>query len=129
MLTPMPDLPPGVLGFDARGRVTPQDYRDVLVPALDNEVERNGRVRFVFHLGPDFEGYTPGALWDDLKLSVRHFKHFEKIAIVTDGKWIARFMKTLGALFPAEVLVFREHDLETAKRWAAAGQLAGASPA
>jgi hypothetical protein len=40
MITELKDLPEGVIGFEAEGKLRAEDYRDVLLPAIE------GRVRF-----------------------------------------------------------------------------------
>ena len=37
------DMPAGTIGLEASGKVTEEDYRDVLVPALNAAIERRAR--------------------------------------------------------------------------------------
>ena len=46
MLTPLTDLPAGVVGFEASGRLEEKDYVDVLQPALQ-QAAADGEVRVV----------------------------------------------------------------------------------
>ena len=94
MLTSMTDLPPGVLGFEASGTLHADDYRDVLLPAVEAAIQRGGKVRIVLVI-ERFDGVSGGALWQDLKMGVEHLTHWERIALVTDIDW----MKHLTALF------------------------------
>lgn len=53
------DLPPGVVGVRAVGVVSKSDYERTFPPIL-NEARRFGnRIRFLYELGPEFEGFTP----------------------------------------------------------------------
>ena len=56
------NMPPGTIGIEAVGKVTEDDYQNVLVPAVSEALERND-VRLMYILGDDFESYSPGALW------------------------------------------------------------------
>ena len=59
------DLPPGVIGFEVTGALRAEDYRDVVLPALERAAA-GGEVRFVTVI-PEFHGMPGGALWQDLK--------------------------------------------------------------
>jgi hypothetical protein len=39
MVEKIDDMPTGTIGFRASGKLTPEDYRDVLVPTLRGAVE------------------------------------------------------------------------------------------
>jgi hypothetical protein len=71
MIKIIEDMPLGTIGLEAVGKVTEDDYRDVLQPAVSAAVERND-VRLLYILGEDFESYSPGAMWADTKLWAQH---------------------------------------------------------
>jgi hypothetical protein len=68
----MNDLPAGVIGFEASGKLQAEDYRDVVLPAFERATQ-TGEVRFVMVMG-DFGGMSGGALWQDLKMGVEHLR-------------------------------------------------------
>jgi hypothetical protein len=117
VLTLIEDLPEGVVGVEAHGKVTADDYEQVLVPALDAARERSGRVRILYVLGQDFPDYTAGAAWEDTKLGLGHLRAWERIAIVTDADWLHRAVHGLGWMMPGEVKVFRGSELDSAREW------------
>jgi len=112
-------MPPGVLGLQAFDDVEEEDYRDVVVPAIESAITEHGKVRLVYVLGPEFDEYEDEAAWEDLKLGVRHPASFERIAIVTDARWVAPATRLLSVLWPGKARSFPLADLEDAKRWAA----------
>ena len=59
MLQPMANLPEGVLGFEATGKVEASDYGDVLMPAVREVWERGDEVR-VFLVFERWDGMSPG---------------------------------------------------------------------
>ena len=59
MLKELADLPAGVIGFEVAGKLTAEDYRDHLLPALER-AESSGEIRVVIVM-PEFEGFTAGA--------------------------------------------------------------------
>jgi len=118
MLRPLPDLPPGVIGFEAVGEVHSDDYRDVLRPAIDVAAAA-GPVRFVYVLGAEFTGFSAGASWQDAKLGLEHMKAFERTAVVTDVEWVEHMVAAFGWMVPGSFERFALADLQEAVRWAA----------
>jgi len=112
-------MPAGVLGLLAIDDVEEEDYRDVMVPAVEAAIAEHGKVRLVFVLGPEFDEFEGDAVWEDLKLGVRHPASFERIAIVTDASWAGPALRVFSLLWPGQARAFRVADLEDAKRWAA----------
>lgn len=112
-------MPAGVLGLQAIDDVEEEDYRNVVVPAVEAAIAEHGKVRLVYVLGPEFDEYEGEAAWEDLKLGVRHPASFERIAIVTDARWAARTVRIFSVLLPGQARAFPLAELEAAKSWAA----------
>jgi len=119
MLTIISGLPENVLGFEASGRLSGKDYEDVLIPAVEAKLKSFPKVRLLYHLGPDFDGYDLEAMWDDTKVGLSHWTAWEKIAVVTDTKWMQNAVKVFGFAIPGEVRVFENSALPQAKEWLA----------
>ena len=119
MIRLIEDMPPGTVGLEADGKVTEDDYRDVLVPAVRAALER-GDVRLLFVL-PDDTSYSPGAMWADTKLWAANLRAWNRIAIVSDADWLEKGVKTFGWMMPGEVRVFDDDDVDDAKAWLVAG--------
>ena len=119
MIKLLSGMPAGVLGLQAIDDVEEEDYRDVVVPAVDAAIAEHGRVRLVYVLGPEFDEYEDDAVWEDLKLGARHPASFERIAIVTDARWASPTIRFFSVLWPGQARAFPLTDLEAAKRWAA----------
>lgn len=119
MIRILDGMPAGVLGLEAIDDVEEEDYRNVLVPAVNAAIAEHGKVRLVYVLGPEFDEYEQEAVWEDLKLGVRHPASFERIAIVTDARWAGPAVKLLSVLWPGQARAFPLAELEAAKRWAA----------
>jgi hypothetical protein len=117
MITELSDLPAAVIGFEVTGTVRAEDYRDVVLPALERAASR-GEVRFVVVI-PDFHGMTGGALWQDLTVGIEHFRVWKRIALVTDIEWIERSTSMFGWMTPGEVRHFRLDQRDDAIAWAA----------
>ena len=119
MIRLLSSMPPGVLGLEAIDDVEEEDYRNVIVPAVEAAIAEHGKARLVYVLGPEFDEYEGEAVWEDLKLGTRHPASFERVAIVTDARWAGPAIKMFSVLWPGQARAFPLADLEGAKRWAA----------
>jgi hypothetical protein len=109
------DLPTGVIGLRASGEVTADDYRDVMVPMLE-ETLRLGGVRLLYVV-EEHTRFSPGALFADAKFGVGHLKGWERLAVVSDADWLENSIKAFGWMMPGEVRVFDDDDLDDALAW------------
>ncbi len=117
MFTPIADLPGTTVGFTAHGKIHGDDYNKTLIPAIEDLIARTGAARVLLVLGPEWEGYSAGAMFDDVKLGMEHLKAWERFALVSDAAWIHHVAKVFGVLVPGEVRAFAVSDLEAATAW------------
>ncbi len=113
-------LPPGVIGFEAAGTLHAEDYRDVILPALEraaasSEVSAASIVVVI----PEFYGMSGGALWQDLNVGIEHLYAWKRIALVTDIEWMNLMTTLFGSMTPGEVRHFPLAQLNEAIAWAA----------
>ena len=120
MIEPINDLPDDVLGFRASGKVTGEDYESVIIPAVNEALKATRKIRLLYQLAPDFEGFDAHALWEDSKVGLRHPMAWERIAFVTDLGWLRRATHALGFTMPAEVRVFKNQAFDEARAWISA---------
>jgi SpoIIAA-like len=118
MIKELDGMPAGVTGFEATGMLRAEDYRDVVLPALERAAA-GGEVRFVVVI-PESGGMSGGAVWQDLKVGVEHLRAWKRIALVTDIDWMAQMTALFGWMTPGEVRVFRLAQRDEAIAWAAA---------
>src|SRR5262245_52692216 len=101
MLEPIPGLPEGVLGFEARGHLEASDYTDVLMPAVRGLIDLGERVRIVL-VFERFEGMSASAAWQDIKFGVEYLSRWERVALVTDLDWMITVASLFGWMTPGE---------------------------
>ncbi len=122
MMDVIEDLPSGVIGVRAHGKITHDDYEKVLAPmlesALDAQANQDGTSKISFlYVIEGFDGAEVEAVWDDTKLGIRHWNDFERIALVTDIDWMKNMTKMFAWMIPAEVKVLHLADIEEATKW------------
>jgi hypothetical protein len=121
MIELLPDMPDGVMGIRVSGRLRGDDLRD-FKPAMD-ELLKADEIRIVEVIAPDYEGFGPGGLVEDLKLGfgavLSHHSAFKRIAVVSDKDWVAHVLHALAWMVPGDLAIFGLNELERAKEWAA----------
>ena len=109
-------LPPTVLEVEASGKVTHEDYINILIPNAEAMLAK-GPIRMLYVIGGDVTGYELEALWDDGAFGVKHWHDFNRIAVVADHVWLRAAVTMFRPFFPHEVRLFRLSDLAAAKAW------------
>jgi hypothetical protein len=117
MMEVMPESEGPLLWLRTRKRLTVQDYREVFVPRLEEVIREHGKVRLLFHLDPDFRGWTLGAWWEDVKLDLKHRGDFEKVALVGASFWADALLKLFARFMTGEVRTFLREYLAEAWIW------------
>jgi hypothetical protein len=122
MIERIDDMPTGTIGLRAAGRLSKEDYREELEPAL-NEAVASGELRLMFVL-TDFEGLGPGAWVEDAKTGlrtwVRDHAAWRRFALVTDVEWVAKAMRMFAWMTPGEVKVYDLAQEAEARTWVSA---------
>lgn len=117
MLELLKDLPDGIDGVRAVGKISAQDYQQVFEPLLDEARREGRRLRLLYEFGPPFQGFTPGAAWEDAKLGLRSMQLLDGCAIVTDSNWVREAARLGAVLLPCPVRIFGNADREAAIEW------------
>ena len=117
MIERMKDLPDNVLGFTAIGELTAEDYKTVVMPAVDEKVKIYKKIRLIYVFGAEYKDFSIGAMFDDMKTGFSHLAIWEKVAVVTDIKWIADGVRLWGFTVHGQFKVFPTDQLEQARGW------------
>jgi hypothetical protein len=117
MIKVLDDMPAGVLGFEASGKLTEQDYVDVLEPALAAATQGGDKIRILLDFSAEFDGMEVGAAWQDLRTGIREWNAWERIALVTDHRWMRDGLRMFSWAVPGEVKAFAAGDRADALVW------------
>jgi hypothetical protein len=117
MLQFIRDLEPHVVGIHAVGEITKEDIETVLIPRIDDLVKRQGEINYLLVLETDVKNFTVGAWWDDLKLGLKNFTKWNKIAIVSDQKGVEWFSDAFRFFIPGKSKGFSLDQLDEAVKW------------
>ncbi|MGD0828023.1 MAG: STAS/SEC14 domain-containing protein [Desulfobaccales bacterium] len=113
----MPESQGKILGLRATGKLTDQDYQEILIPCMEALIKKHGKVRLLCFMDEEFAGVEAWALWDDAKFFVPHRDDLEKLAVVGGPKWITLITKLFTPLMEGEVKTFPSDQLFEAWEW------------
>ena len=65
----------------------------------------------------DVKGWTPAALWEELKFDLRHHNDFTKLGVVGDNVMIEWGMKLARPFFSGEIKRFDPSEADAALEW------------
>lgn len=117
MLEIIQGMPDNIVAVSARGNITGDDYDTLLIPVIEEKLKTHEKIRLLYVLGPEYTGFTAGAMWDDAKIGLRHLTAYEKVAVVTDVHWISGAVKLFAFMCPCQVRIFGNDKLAEAKVW------------
>jgi len=110
-----PDTAGKALVVHASGKLSKQDY-EWFVPEVEQAIKNQGKVRILLELA-DFHGWEIGALWEDIKFDMKHFRDIEKLAVVGESKW-QQGMATFCKPFTSATIRYFDHgQLKEAETW------------
>jgi hypothetical protein len=104
-----------VLEVRVTGKLTKEAYQK-FVPAVDGQIKEYGKLRILFIMR-DFHGWTAGAMWEDLKFDLKHWKDIERLAIVGDKKWEKGMAAFCKPFTKATIRYFDAAQIEEARQW------------
>ncbi|QHS56786.1 STAS/SEC14 domain-containing protein [Mucilaginibacter sp. 14171R-50] len=117
MLQFINDLEPHVVGIHATGEVTKEDIENVLMPRIDELVARQGEINYLLVLDTDVQNWTMGAWWNDIKVGLKNFTKWNKIAVVSDQKGVQWVTDAFRFFVPGNSKGFSLAQLDQAVEW------------
>lgn len=105
-----------ILYFVYKGKITHEDYQKVVIPAVEENVGKDGPIHVFCDLR-DMKSMELKAIWDDYKLGMRHLKDIDRFATVGDQWWVSFLMKVFQPFFRMKLKNFKSHQIDEAKKW------------
>ena len=116
MLQIMPDSQGYILGVQATGTFTNQDYKEFLVPRLEDLIKEHDKVRVLLYLDDNFQGWETEAMRSE-PFGAQNKDKFQKIAVVGGSWWLSLEMKLITPFMSGEVRNFSREELTAAWSW------------
>lgn len=120
MVELLPGFPPHVAAYRAWGTVNRDEYEAVVMARVNEVARQYGKINFLVRLETGMENYTLAAFIDYLKISFKHFTRWNRMAIVTDQRWLENTYEALSLIVPGEIRGYPLDQFEKAKAWVSA---------
>jgi hypothetical protein len=117
MIKVLPESKGNILLFRAVGKLTDQDYKDVLISRLESSMREHGKARLQLDMGDDFDGWEAVALWDDARFGFAHRNDFEKMGVIGGPGWVEWGLKLAAMVVSGEIRSFSPDEREEALNW------------
>jgi hypothetical protein len=118
MISTLPESSGKVIGFLIKGKLTDKDYKQELIPSLEDAIKPGQKIRLLMQM-EKFMGWTPHGAWDDF-INWPKVMSIERMAFVIDENW-HDFMSWLFRVFASiahiEIRFFRKEQLADAWDW------------
>lgn len=107
----------GILELTMTPPVTDSDYRDKLMPALDAALTKGDRLRLLAIVEARPSEFTLGAMVQDARTGLKHWRGFDRIALVSDDKVVRAAVGGVSVFMPCPVSTFAMAEVDAARRW------------
>jgi len=120
MISIINSVPGNVVAFRATGDVNKDDYKNVVIPAIDALVKKQDKINFMLVLDTAVKNFTIGAFLQDLAVGLKHFTKWHRMAIVSESGPVNTFSDLFSYIAPGEAKGFTHAELEKAEEWVSA---------
>lgn len=117
MIEIMRETKGNTLVVKATEMLTRYDYEEVFIPQLKQLIDQFGKIRAVLYLDDNFIGWELGAAWDDAVFGIQHRHDFDKIALVSDKKWVEWATKVGSFFIDGQIAAYTKEEFQEAVAW------------
>lgn len=103
------------LEIDLTGKLRKEDYEQ-FVPRIESLIKEGGKPRLLVRMH-EFHGWTAGAVWEDIKFDLHHFKDIARIAFVGDKAWEKGMSVFCKPFTSANIRFFSPDEVNQAIDW------------
>ncbi|BCV65071.1 STAS/SEC14 domain-containing protein [Shewanella carassii] len=116
MLCQIPDIAKGVISLFASGRITAEDYRTYLRPAINSYRQEWGQVCLYIEADVLLEGWEMASLSGAGEVQL---PPFDALVFVGGPDWVGNAVRLLGPFVSAELAWYPLEHKDEAIRWIA----------
>ncbi|WP_394129484.1 STAS/SEC14 domain-containing protein [Shewanella maritima] len=116
MLSQIPDIATGVVSLFVSGRLSANDYRDTLLPQIEQYRETYGRVCLYIEADVLLEGWDIASLTGTEQVT---FPEFDALAFVGGPDWVGNAVNLLSPFMQGEIAWFALENKQDAIAWIA----------
>lgn len=121
MIELIPNLPDGMVGLKLSGRIDANDYNETITPAIETALMAHKKINVLVLVDGAGVDFSPGAAVRDVKVGLGRPFSWNKVALVSDSKWLDGLIPVFSALIPGEMKSFGLEELNAAREWLNSG--------
>lgn len=105
-----------IIGFRLKGKLEDSEFDDI-VRILEERLKLHKKLR-VYAEVEEFKGMSVNSFMKDIHYGLKHWRDFDKEAVVSDKGWLKAWVDIAGSIAPGvEVRHFSFDEKEEAKEW------------
>ena len=109
-----------IVNVRVTGRLSDDDYK-IFVPRMESLIQQWGRLRMLFEMVDDFQGWDLSSAWQEFKFQAKHMKDVKRVAVVGNKKW-EQWATAISRMFTGtDVRYFDESAVSEARDWISTG--------
>lgn len=117
MIVKIENTPENMVGFQALGEVTKDDFETKVIPEVKALVERTGTLNYLMVIDTELTNFTVGAWLQDVLLGIKNIGKWNRAAILSDVEGVKVFTNIFSVIVPGEFRCFGVDQLEAATVW------------
>lgn len=105
-----------IIGFRIIGKIEDNEFDDI-VALMEERLKTHKKLR-VYAEVEEFKGMSVNTFMKDIHYGLKHWRDFDKEAVVSDKGWLKTWVSIAAPLFPhIEVKHFSFEEKEKAREW------------
>lgn len=121
MIIPIKPLPDNVIGFTAAEDVTADDFKNTVIPAVEEFMKDHKDLNYLLSLNTSITNFTVGSWLQDALLGLKNMTNWNRAAILTESKGIKIFTDVFSKVMPGEFRVYSHDNEGDAIHWLSTG--------
>lgn len=122
MIEILPNLPSNMVGFKTTGKVTQENFLNIVDPVVREVVARTGELNYLMIIEGPLSDWTIGAWLQDALLGIMEISKWNRVAIVSDSNALTMFTDIFSFFVPGTFKGFYNEQLPHAIHWVAEGE-------
>lgn len=104
-----------LIAMEAQGQIDKSDY-DKFKPLLEKTLQQYGKARLYLEI-KDIDMISLRALWEEVKVDMKHIHDFSKVAVVGDKAWKEMAAYAMKLLTTVDAKYFDFSEQQAAWEW------------
>ncbi|MCK5392015.1 MAG: STAS/SEC14 domain-containing protein [Deltaproteobacteria bacterium] len=105
-----------IIGFRLNGRIEDEEF-DQITEKIEEMLKHYDKLRIYAEI-EEIGGMSVNTLMKDIHFKLKHWRNFEKEAVVSDKGWLESWIAVADKIFPSiEIKHFNTNEVEKAKEW------------